>query len=109
MTTKIFQGERRDLLATVLQDDGSRYDLTGIGVEWVAVTDGVRVKKTTENGGITVLDAVSGRLAIHLTPEDTSVSGHYTQEMRVTGPDLRITVLQQQLWIRPSLFGGDEP
>lgn len=103
-----YQGETKTLAVTITDDGGSPLDLTGLSAEWrltTRVDPNTAVVTKTDGAGITITDAVAGKLEVQLDGSDTEIDpGSYRHELRLTGTGYVATVLAGRVTIRDSIF-----
>lgn len=72
---EIYQGDDKQIIITVYDENGAILDLTGYAAVWVAVQqttfDVVISKETEASGGISIPDPTNGQLIIELDANDT--------------------------------------
>lgn len=87
----MFQGDSKELVITVTDDDGNFTDLSGATATWKlfrTYTTPPLVQKSTADGGITISDPLSGQFTVNLVESDTNnIHGQYFHEARLE--DLR--------------------
>lgn len=106
MTFHIYQYEKRGLTFTVYGPDNTPFDLAGFQVEWRARCKDYVIIKTLADG-IAIDDPTTGRLLVSLYPDDLTVFGKYDMELRITDPDISVTVLREKFEVLDSLMEGE--
>jgi hypothetical protein len=78
-------GDDWEILATLLDEHGSPYDLTSAEIKWTLVD--AAGKRVLDDGdfNITIIDASAGQCSIHVTAATTTTisSGRYTDALRI--------------------------
>lgn len=106
----VYGGDDVRLDLTLLDRDGNALDLTGCSLLWgmAPVTENAAsLRKSTDDGGVTITDAVAGYAAVTLDPADTANldACEYRHEMKLTDADGNVeTVMTGRLTIRSSIL-----
>lgn len=73
---EVYQGDNKQLIITVYDENGAILPLTGYSAVWVAVQQTsfatVLSKSTESGGGISIPDPDNGQLVVELDKEDTA-------------------------------------
>ena len=88
MVVEIYKGQKIDLIFQIVDQDGTDYDVTGTSVQFrikTSVNSNTNtVFKSSESGGVTVIDASTGSVMISLVSADSnSIEGDYKYELSV--------------------------
>lgn len=92
----IYAGDSDRLEITIRDAAGNPVDLSGVDIVWGLARTGrsePQLTKSTNDGGITVVDASAGRIDVAIAPEDTADLGglSYYQELQLTDANGEIT------------------
>lgn len=88
MNLSFYAGDSRNLIVTVVDQNGEIVPLTGATIKWILVSqDTIMLSKKTDSG-ITLSDPAMGQFTIALTASDTkTLNGTYQHMARVTTAD----------------------
>lgn len=102
-----YEGEADVVIATVVDEAGSAFDLTGGTLKYQVVddTETALVTKTTADGSITITNAAGGVLNIDIDASDTQQAvGSYRHELRIERGEYIETLLVGNFIILDSVY-----
>jgi hypothetical protein len=97
---ELYQGDTRQIIITVRDDNDAVADLSGFSAHWVMyhpTTKALVFERSTGGGGITIPSPTSGQVLIDLIPTDTEtmIPKKYNHELEIsigTGSIYTVTV-----------------
>jgi hypothetical protein len=109
MTEHIYAGDHETISITITDPQGNAIDLTGFNVTWgIAQSEWADpvVEKSTDGGGVELVDAANGKIEVTIVPGDTEeLGGTYYQEVELSDIDSEITTaVPAELEIRATVL-----